>query len=251
MRMLCVIPVRGGSKGIPGKNRRFVAGKPLVVWTIEQALAARPEMDVLVSTDDQELAEIARVAGAQVPWLRPAHLAEDATATEPVVEHAIAEYTAAGRRPEAVMLLQATSPVRLPGTLDRAIAQFVETGVDSMVGAVAQTPFLWQYGLNEHEQPRAHFTIGARPRRQELERTQMFYRETGSLYVTRTETYEREHNRLGGRIGIFEMDDVEGVDIDTELDLSIADHQLVNLHRGATESDSSTSAGPTDKDPAQ
>lgn len=247
MKMLCVIPVRGGSKGIPGKNRRLVAGKPLVVWTIEQALAARPAMDVLVSTDDEQLAAIARAAGAQVPWLRPAHLAEDTTATEPVVEHAIAEYTKAGRRPDAVMLLQATSPVRLPGTLDRAIAQFAESGVDSMVGAVPQTPFLWQYGADIHDQPHAYFTVGARPRRQDLERAQMFYRETGSLYVTRTETYENEHNRLGGKIGIFEMDDIEGVDIDTELDISIADHQLANLQ---LDSESSTSAQTTDKDSA-
>lgn len=251
MRMLCVIPVRGGSKGIPGKNRRLVAGKPLLVWTIEQALAAQPNMDVLVSTDDEPLADIARSAGAEVPWLRPAHLAEDTTATEPVVEHAIASYTAEGRRPDAVMLLQVTSPVRLEGTLDRAIEQFVASGVDSMVGAVPQTPFLWQYGADEHDQPRAHFTIGARPRRQELDRTQMFYRETGSLYVTKTEIYEREHNRLGGKIGIFEMDDLEGVDIDTELDLSIADHQLTQLHRDTANATSAASAGPTDKDSAQ
>lgn len=251
MRILCVIPVRGGSKGIPGKNRRPVAGKPLVAWTIEQALSARPQMDVLVSTDDEDLAAIAREAGAQVPWLRPAHLAEDTTATEPVVEHAIAEFTAAGRRPDAVMLLQATSPVRLPGTVDRAISQFVATGVDSMVGAVPQTPFLWQYGASEADQPKAHFTIGARPRRQELQRTEMFYRETGSLYLTKTEIYEREHNRLGGTIGIFEMDDLEGVDIDTELDLSIADHQLSQLHPDTAAAPSAQTAASTDKDSAQ
>ncbi|MGO2748670.1 MAG: acylneuraminate cytidylyltransferase family protein [Pseudoclavibacter sp.] len=251
MTILCVIPVRGGSKGIPGKNQRLVGGKPLVVWTIEQALAAQPAMDVLVSTDDEQLAEIARAAGAEVPWLRPAHLAEDTTATEPVIEHAIAAYTADGRRPEAVMLLQATSPVRLPGTLDRAIAQFIDSGVDSMVGAVPQTPFLWQYGATESAQPKAHFAVGARPRRQELDRTQMFYRETGSLYITKTETYEREHNRLGGKIGIFEMDEREGVDIDTELDLSIADHQLSQLQRDSAAAQSPEIAVPTDKDSAQ
>ncbi|PPG35631.1 acylneuraminate cytidylyltransferase [Pseudoclavibacter sp. RFBG4] len=251
MRILCVIPVRGGSKGIPGKNARPVAGKPLLAWTVEQALAARPRMDVLVSTDDDELAAIARQAGADVPWLRPAHLAEDTTATEPVIEHAIAEVTAAGRRPEAVMLLQATSPLRLPGTLDRAIAQFEESGVDSMVGVVPQAPFLWQHGPGDEDQPRAHFSVGARPRRQELSRTQMFYRETGSLYITRTETYETLHNRLGGKIGLFEMDEREGVDIDTMLDLSIADHQLTNLHTDAPAAGASESATTTDKDPAQ
>ena len=95
MRVLCVIPVRGGSKGIPRKNLREIAGKPLVAWTILQALAARDELAgehevrVAVSTEDQELAAIARHYGAEVPFMRPAHLAEDTTATEPVIEHAI------------------------------------------------------------------------------------------------------------------------------------------------------------------
>ena len=223
LRILCVIPVRGGSKGVPGKNKRPIAGKPLVVWTIEQALAARPALDVVVSTDSPELAEIARAAGAEVPFLRPAELAEDTTPTEPVVEHAIAARTAAGRRPDAVLLLQATSPVRLPGTLDRAIAEFVATGVDSLVGTVPQTPFLWRRDATPHYDP------ANRPRRQDLRADEFFYRETGSLYLTRTEVYEREHNRIGGRTGIFVMADDEGVDIDTAADFAVAEQQLLRL----------------------
>lgn len=223
--ILCVIPVRGGSKGVPGKNRRLVAGKPLVVWTIEQALAARPALDVVVSTDDERLAQIARDAGADVPFLRPAELARDETATEPVVLHAIAHRTAEGRRPDAVMLLQATSPVRLPGTIDRAIAQFIVTEVDSLIGVVPQTPFLWRLG----EPVTAHYDVDARPRRQDIDADGFFYRETGSLYVTRTEIYEQRTNRIGGTVGLFVMDDVEGVDIDTELDLSLAAHELQRL----------------------
>jgi len=98
MRILCVIPVRGGSKGIPRKNLRPIAGKPLVACHIEQPLAAKEEvageheLRVVVSTDDAELADIAREYGAEVPFMRPAHLAEDTTATEPVVEHAIEFY---------------------------------------------------------------------------------------------------------------------------------------------------------------
>lgn len=223
--ILCVIPVRGGSKGVPGKNRRLVAGKPLVVWTIEQALAARPALDVVVSTDDERLAQIARDAGADVPFLRPAELARDETATEPVVLHAIEHRTAEGRRPDAVMLLQATSPVRLPGTIDRAIAQFMATEVDSLIGVVPQTPFLWRLG----EAVTAHYDVDARPRRQDIDADGFFYRETGSLYVTRTEIYEQRTNRIGGTVGLFVMDDAEGVDIDTELDLSLAAHELQRL----------------------
>lgn len=222
MSILCVIPVRGGSKGIPRKNIRNVAGRPLVTWTIQDALEAKAGLDVLVSTDDHEIAEIAREAGADVPFIRPSEIALDETATEPVVRHAIDFRIKQGHRPEAVMLLQATSPFRLPGTLDRAIDQYFATGVDSLVGVVPQTPFLW----TKAEQPRAFYQVDNRPRRQDLQQASFLYREPGSLYLTRTEIYESVNNRLGGKIGLFVMDESEGTDIDTELDLALAEQQL-------------------------
>ena len=217
MNTLCVIPARGGSKGVPRKNLLDVGGKPLIVWTIEQALAV-PHLDVLVSTDDGEIAEVARAAGARVPWLRPAKMAQDATPTEPVVRHAVEQVTADRGRPEAVMLLQATSPVRHDDTLARALDEFTITGVDSMVGVVEQPPFIWQAG----DPPTAAYDVAARPRRQELTGEARRYRETGSLYLTRTTIYEQHDNRLGGRIGLFVMAEDEGIDIDTELDVALA-----------------------------
>ncbi|HKU11721.1 acylneuraminate cytidylyltransferase family protein [Sinomonas sp.] len=222
MSILCVIPVRGGSKGVPRKNLRVVAGKPLVVWTIEQALAARADLDILVSTDDPEIAEVAKDAGADVPFLRPSTLARDETPTEPVVRHAIGVRVEQGRRPDAVMLLQATSPVRFAGTLDRAVEQFHATGVDSLVGVVPQTPFLWMMGA----EPVAAYEPSRRPRRQDLAPEDYAYRETGSLYLTKTSLYSECGSRLGGRIGLFVMDEREGVDVDTELDLLIAEQHL-------------------------
>jgi CMP-N,N'-diacetyllegionaminic acid synthase len=219
--ILCVIPARGRSKGVPRKNLLDVGGQPLIVWTIEQALAV-PDLDVLVSTDDEEIANVARRAGAEVPWLRPAELAQDTTPTEPVVRHAIEQVTIERGRPEAVMLLQATSPVRHDGTLARAVRQFADTGVDSMVGVVPQAPFIWQ----ATEPPTATYDVNARPRRQDLTPATMRYRETGSLYVTRTEIYDRLDNRLGGRMGLFVMDEDEGVDIDTQLDVALAEKFL-------------------------
>lgn len=213
--LLVLIPARGGSKGVPRKNLRDVAGKPLIVWTIEQALAMTTAgVRVVVSTDDAEIAEVARSAGADVPFLRPGHLAEDTTATEPVVLHALSELG----DPSAVMLLQATSPIRLPGTLDRAVAEF--EGYDSLVGVVPQAPFLWQ---RHHDGSiTAAYDVDQRLRRQDMTDFDIRYRETGSLYVTRPEIYRSQHNRLGGRIGLFVMHDDEGIDIDTELDLQIA-----------------------------
>lgn len=229
MRILCVIPVRGGSKGIPRKNLKPIAGKPLVAWTIGQALEAKEALDgdhildVIVSTDDAELAEIAREYGAEVPFMRPAHLAEDTTATEPVMEHAIEFMTKAGRRPDAVMLLQATSPVRLPGTLERAVRQFAASDSDSMVGVIPIGPFIW----TASEPPVAQYEVMARPRRQELTRETFRYRENGSMYITKTELYEEIHNRLGGKIELFLLEEVEGVDIDAPIDFTLAEYQLL------------------------
>ena len=224
MRTLCVVPVRGGSKGVPRKNLREVAGRPLLAWTVEQALAARPQMEVVVSTEDAEIAAVARGLGVGVVD-RPAELARDTTPTEPVVRHALAQARAQGAAPDAVMLLQATSPLRLPGTIDRALAQFVESGVDSLVGVVEQPPFIWTDG----QPPVATYDVAARPRRQDLAPWQRRYRETGSLYLTRPWVYDELDNRLGGRIGLFVMDEVEGVDADTEIDLLVADRSLSHL----------------------
>lgn len=212
-----IIPARGGSKGIPRKNLKLLEGKPLIVWSIEQVLATRG-LAPYVSTEDEEIADVARGAGAQVIE-RPAELAGDATASEPVIEHAIEVITAEAARPDQVMFLQATSPLRLPGTLARCLDEFAVTGADSMVGVVPAEIFMWR------RVPRveALYPVDTRPRRQDLRPEQLRYRETGSLYLTRTEIYERHHNRLGGAIELFVMDPLEGIDIDAEHDFMLAE----------------------------
>lgn len=211
-----IIPARGGSKGIPRKNVLPLAGKPLIAWTIEQVLAT-PGLDCYVSTEDAEIAQVSREWGAQV-IPRPDELAQDTTASEPVIEHAIEAITPASGRPDRVMFLQATSPVRLPGTLARAVREFDDSGVDSLVGVVPEPIFLWQ----KEPAVRALYPYQNRPRRQDMTPEQLRYRETGSLYLTRTDVYLEQHNRLGGRIGLFVMDPTEGIDIDTPDDFTLA-----------------------------
>lgn len=223
--MLVVIPVRAGSKGVPRKNLREVCGKPLVVWTIEHALAVPGEVRVVVSTDDPEIADVAQQAGAEVPFLRPAELAQDTTATEPVVAHAIEWLAGQDYHPHGVVLLQATSPIRLPGTVARAVARFEVGDIDSLVGVVPQTPFLWHLT----DPPAAEYDVDHRPRRQELDGASFLYRETGSLYVTRTDLYATPGNRIGGRVELFVMDELEGIDIDSEADLFLADQTVRRL----------------------
>lgn len=211
-----IIPARGGSKGIPRKNLRDLGGKPLIAWTIEHVLAT-PGLECYVSTEDAEIAEVAALHGAQVIE-RPVELAQDETASEPVIEHAIDVITHVSGRPERVMFLQATSPVRLKNTLSRALEEFEVEGVDSLVGVVPEPIFLWQ----KDPAVRALYPYRDRPRRQDMTAEQLRYRETGSLYLTRTSVYESDHNRLGGQIGLFVMDPREGIDIDSADDFALA-----------------------------
>ncbi|MFC0674678.1 acylneuraminate cytidylyltransferase family protein [Brachybacterium hainanense] len=232
MTALVVIPARGGSKGIPRKNLLPVGGRPLIAWTIAQALegahGAEGDLIVAVSTEDAEIAQVAAAHGARVIE-RPAHLAEDTTPTEPVVEHAMDVVEAAGTVLDAVVLLQATSPVRRPDTIARALAQFRNSGVDSLVGVVGESPFFWRLPEAPGENATAAYDTAARPRRQELLPEQLHYFENGSLYVTAPRIYRTLHNRIGGRTDLFVLDEVEGVDIDTLTDVAAAEAMLARL----------------------
>jgi N-acylneuraminate cytidylyltransferase len=227
---LAVIPARGGSKGIPRKNLLPVGGRPLIAWTIAQALEARAGGDVIVavSTEDAEIAQVAAEHGARVIQ-RPAALATDDAPTEPTVLHAMDTVEAEGTSLDAVVLLQATSPVRRPDSIGRALAQFRDSGVDSLVGVVPESPFFWRLPESPGQSARAAYDVAARPRRQELTAQQMHYFENGSLYVTAPHIYRTRHNRIGGRTDLFVLDEVEGVDIDTLTDVAAAESMLARL----------------------
>lgn len=219
MKLLAVIPARGGSKGIPRKNLAPVAGKPMLVWTIEHALACHAVAHAFVSTDDEEIADVARRAGAEVPVLRPAELAQDATATEPVLLHAVQTYRQRGFDPDAVMLLQPTSPVRSAGALDRAVEQFAREQTDSLLSVCESHAFFWR----KSAPPTASYDYVNRPRRQDIRAEDRWYRENGSIYITRTDVLMRTGNRLGGRIALFEMSEAESYEVDSPTDLLIVD----------------------------
>jgi N-acylneuraminate cytidylyltransferase len=173
---------------------------------------------VVVSTDDGDIAEVAREAGAEVPYLRDLSLAGDSTPTEPVLIDALQRLAALdGYRPRAVMLMQATSPIRRPGTVTRAIEQFEAEQPDSLVAVCPSSPFLWR------DNAESFYDISHRHLRQDLPDDERVWRETGSLYITKTEVLEREGNRLAGAVALFRMNDDEAVDIDTEADFALAE----------------------------
>lgn len=134
MRILALIPARGGSKRLPGKNIRQFGGKPLIVWSIDVCQGLPDICDVVVSTDDSGIAQIARDAGACVPWLRPAELATDTVSSKDVALHALAWYEKEKSEVDALMLLQPTSPLRSRQTVERGIELFRQHDRRPVVG---------------------------------------------------------------------------------------------------------------------
>lgn len=218
MKILAIIPARGGSKGIPRKNIKNLSGKPLIAWSIEQALESQSIDRVVVSTDDKEIAEISRKHGAEVPFIRPDEYATDTASTELAMIHAVTVLANQGYLPDYVMLLQATSPVRRPGTIEAAIQTLIQSKADSLVSATEIHPFIWQ----NLDNAKANYDFQNRPRRQDLGEKGRLYEENGSIYLTRTDILLNDRCRLGGKIIIYPMSTIENIDIDTEQDFLLA-----------------------------
>ena len=216
--VLAIIPARGGSKGIPGKNLKEICGHPLISWTIVQAIEELGEENVLVSTDDEEIFKSSAQYGHIFNYIRPKKLAKDTSPTEPCMLHALEWYCKTTKKdPDYLMLLQPTSPVRKKDRL-KEIINFAQKGsFDSALSVCETHSFFWKNTKN----PSASYDIEYRPRRQDIEECDKQFKETGSIYLTKTEFLRTNKNRLGGKIGLFEMDPVEAYEIDTPLDFSI------------------------------
>lgn len=218
---LALIPARGGSKGIPRKNIREMAGKPLIAWTIEAALGASEVSRVVVSTDDAEIAEIARQWGAEVPFIRPAELASDeATGFAPVL-HAMAELPTFGD----LLLLQPTSPLRASGEIDRFLAFAHASGAPAVVSLsrVREHP-AWMFERDRGGGLTPLFKETAAERRQELSD---LYILNGAMYWGRTEWLLGRRSFIGQETRGFVMADTASIDIDTMEDWAVAEAAML------------------------
>jgi pseudaminic acid cytidylyltransferase len=136
---IAVIPARGGSKRIPRKNIKLFCGKPIIVWSIEAAQASGLFDHIFVSTDDTEIAEVAKAHGAEVPFMRPEELSGDHTATSPVVAHAIEGYREHGHMPDSVCCIYATAPFVTAADLQRGLQTLTDTGSDFAFSVTSYT----------------------------------------------------------------------------------------------------------------
>lgn len=202
MNIVALIPLRGGSKSIPKKNIRDLGGKPMAAWVLDACAKCSLIGSVYVSTDCPEISEVVRSLGLGVKVIdRPAEFATDEASTEAVMMHFKSEVSF-----DALVTVQATSPLLTARDLDLALRQFNDSGLDSMLSAVRTKRFFW----NDDGTP-INYDPLHRPRRQEFKGTLM---ENGAFYVTRWEILDRHQCRLGGKIGIYEMDESTAVEID-------------------------------------
>jgi CMP-N-acetylneuraminic acid synthetase len=237
LRVLVVVPARGGSKGIPRKNLQLLAGKPLVAHAVETARAAALVSRIVCSTDDPEIAEVARAAGAEVPFLRPADLAADASEDWPVFMHALDFLeTNEGWRPDLIVNLRPTSPLRTPTHVDDAIRLLLDTGADSVkaVHLARQHPHkMWLVGPGGTMEPylKTPFRLERGP---DVPRAQLddIYWQNGVVDVTRREVILEQGVMIGRRVAGLVTQPAESIDIDTPIDLQLA--ELLLAQRAAT-----------------
>ena len=212
-----LIPGRGGSKTLPGKNIKEFAGKPLIIHSIEYALESKFVYEVVVSTDDSKISKISRDAGAAI-IKRPDELSTDTAATESAVEHYL---NSRSKKPDIIVLLQATSPLRPKNSLDKAITYFIKEDFDSLLSITPTHHFFWR--VKDDNTAYAEYDYLYRPLRQDMNPEDMRYIENGSLYIFTRKHFEKIGNRLGGKIGYVAWSEEYGLEIDTPLDFEFVE----------------------------
>lgn len=226
MSVTCVIGARGGSKGLSGKNIRPLLGKPLIAWTIEQALAC-PEIDrVVVSTDSTAIAEEAKIAGADVPFIRPAELADDKAGKWEVWQHALAACNAYYDTPtELYVDLDCTSPLRDVEDISRAIAQFRLAKVDAVfsVCEARKNPYFNMLEIDNDRLTMSKPLPSAIVRRQDAPKV---FEHVASIYVLAPAYLQSGNGLLSGCTQGYDIGVEKSLDVDSEFDFTLVEYLM-------------------------
>jgi CMP-N,N'-diacetyllegionaminic acid synthase len=225
--VLALIPARGGSKGVPGKNIRPAGGKPLIAWTIEAARASRYVDRTILSSDDPSIAAIARQFGCEVPFMRPDELATDKADSMSVVRHALATLP---DRYDYLVLLQPTSPLRRASDIDAALELYIDSGPKTCVSVCEpdKHPY-WMVKMDGDRSVQQLFPPEQIPtRRQDAPPV---FALNGAIYIAPADYLAEGGDFItAGTVG-YVMPKDRSFDIDTELDLRLADFLLTEGHR--------------------
>lgn len=213
--VLAIVPARGGSKGLPGKNIRPICGKPLIAWSIEKAKKSRYLDMVLVTTDSEEIAEAARQAGAYLPFLRPVELASDTSTTYDAIRHALAYLESnEGKRFDYIVLLEPTSPLREDGDIDLMLEILIEhqSEFDSIisVGEVNEHPSLLKRLDGNRMEPFCP-EVAQTSRRQDNEPAYFPY---GVAYIAKTDELLKQNTFYTSRCTYFKIQPYQRYEID-------------------------------------
>ena len=230
MKILALIPARAGSKRVPQKNIKILFGKPLIAWTINAALNANIEMDVIVSTDSREIADISEMYGAEVPFLRPSHLAKDDSPAFKAIQYTLEKLATLGRIYDHLLFLQPTSPLRRAEDIEKAIQFFKFKNAQSLI-SVSQSdiPASWfmrldkSYSLQPFINQSNQSVIACRS--QDLDG---FYHLNGAIYFTQVDLFLKHQTFYSSKMTCyaFPMSQRHGIDIDSEEDFTLAEMYL-------------------------
>ena len=223
--MMGLITARGGSRGLPGKNILSFCGKPLIAYTIEAALQSGCFKTVMVSTDSREIADVCLKYGAEVPFLRPAHLAADDAKSRDVVLHAL-DFMEQKSPVESVCLLQPTSPLRSAEDIRQAVSVFRRNSADSVI-SVTEYSHPIQWAVSVSEDGKISEPSGLKPSRRQDQ--SVCYHPNGAIYIFNAEFIRRSEGYIGKNTYALIMPPERSVDIDIPFDFMLAEFLFTRM----------------------
>lgn len=225
-KCICIIPARGGSKRIPRKNIKSFLGKPVIAYSIDAALRSGIFEEVMVSTDDEEIAEIARQYGASVPFMRSSETANDYAGTEDVISEVIERYRALGQEFETICCIYATAPFVKSERLYKAYGKLNENTDAAFSVVIYSYPIQRSLRINKNGYVEMKFPQYLDARTQDLEET---YHDAGQFYFVKTDSFFKEKTLWCRRTAPIILSELEVQDLDTETDWQLAELKYQHL----------------------